>query len=178
MVEKRELMVAALSASDSQPGQFTLVLEDVISRSRLPITIGAAEAQAIAGVMARMQPSRPLTHDLFYLAVVLLEAKLLEAVIYNLQDGVFYAKLVFQKPDGTPMTLDARPSDAVAMAVRADAPIYAYETVIDQAGMLADLSLLRNKKGSMAAYTLEELEELLQRVIEKEDYESAKRIHE
>lgn len=176
MSAKREITVAAMSASESNPGNYALILEDLESRRRIPIIIGAAEAQAIAIAMEHMQPARPLTHDLLKATIDALGAQLREVLIHSLVDGVFHAQLLLQKIDGATVTLDARTSDAIALAVRCDAPIFTFENVIDEAGILADSLLARQKKGSLALYSLTELEDLLQKVIDKEDYESASRI--
>ena len=176
MNEKRELAVAAMSTSESQPGNYALILEDMEDRRRMPIIIGAFEAQAIAIAVERMQPARPLTHDLLKSMLDALGAKLKEVLIHNLVDGVFHSRLLITQADGALLELDARTSDAVALAVRCDAPIFTFGHVIEEAGILADSILARQKKGSLAAYSLAELEDLLEKVIEKEDYESASRI--
>lgn len=176
MNKKHELTVAAMSASESQPGNYALILEDMESRRRIPIIIGGFEAQAIAVAMERMQPVRPLTHDLLKTTLEILGGRLKEVLIHSLLDGVFHAMLVLEKSNGETVELDARSSDAIALAVRCDAPIFSYEHVIDEAGILSDSLLARQKKGSLAMYSLAELEDLLQKVIDKEDYESASRI--
>ena len=173
---KIELAVVALSGSESQPGNYTLVLSDFQQKHRIPIIIGAAEAQAIAMAMENLQPTRPLTHDLLVNTLQALGASLQEVLIEALQDGIFCALLTLRQTDGATVQLAARTSDAVALAVRVDAPIFIYEHVMEEAGIM-DIPLLgRQNKGSLADYTLAELEELLRRVVEKEDYESAVRI--
>jgi hypothetical protein len=176
MNERRELTVAAMSASESQPGNYALILEDMENRRRMPVIIGTSEAQAIAIAIERMQPARPLTHDLLKSMLDALGARLQEVLIHSLIEGVFHATMLLQTADGENREIDARTSDAIALAVRCDAPIFTYEHVIEEAGILADSILARQKKGSLAAYSLAELEELLKKVIEKEDYESATRI--
>jgi hypothetical protein len=178
MTEKRELLVAALSESETQPGNYALILEEAESRRRIPIIIGEQEAQAIAVAMEQMQPLRPLTHDLFGSALAALGATLREVLIYEMREGIFFAKICFRPPQGSEFELEARPSDAVALAVRAHAPIYAYEQVIQDAAIWVESLQARKKKGSLAAYSIEELEALLRKVIEKEDFESAARIRE
>lgn len=174
--DKVELAVTALSASESQPGSYALVLEDFNNLHRIPIIIGAQEAQAIAIAMENMQPMRPMTHDLFKNAVEALGAALQEVLIYQLKETVFCAYLLLKRADGEMLQLDARASDAIALAVRFDAPIFIFEQVIEEAGIMTMPLLGRQKKGSLAEYTVAELEELLQKVVEKEDYESAVRI--
>lgn len=176
MPDKIELSIAALASSETQPGHFTLVLEDVQQQRRIPLIIGANEAQAIAMSMEKMQPARPFTHDLLKNTVEALDARLEEVLIFQLQNEVFYARLLLRKSTGEAVELDARPSDAIALAVRFDAPVYSYESVINRAGILIANLETRIKKGSLAEYSLDELEDLLQRLVAKEDYESAKRI--
>ncbi|NUO02238.1 MAG: bifunctional nuclease family protein [Saprospiraceae bacterium] len=174
--DKVELAVTALSASESQPGNFALVLEDFNNQHRIPIIIGAQEAQAIAMAMEKMQPIRPMTHDLFKNALELLGASIREVLIYQLKDKVFCASILLKQANNEILNLEARASDAIALAVRAGAPIFILEHVIEEAGIMTTSLAGRPKKGSLAEYTLTELEELLQKVVEKEDYESAVRI--
>lgn len=176
MHTKIELLVTALSNSISQPNNFTLVLEDTRQQRRIPVVIGAPEAQAIAIALEKMQPPRPLTHDLFKQTIEALGATLSEILIYDIREGLFKAQLILVPAGKDPIAMDARVSDAVALAVRFDAPIYIYEHLADEAGLLGETLLGEAKKGSLAAYTLAELEELLERVVAKEDYESAARI--
>ena len=176
MAVKKELIVVGLSESKSQPGSYALILEEDDSRYRIPVIIGTFEAQAIAVAMEQMQPARPLTHDLMAQLLDGMGGRLQEMLIHSLVDGVFYAQLLILKPDSKLITLQARTSDAVALAIRCGAPIYAYDTVIEEAGLLADIWQTVQKKGSFSAYSLEELEVLLQKLIDKEDYESAARI--
>ncbi|NJL76326.1 MAG: bifunctional nuclease family protein [Saprospiraceae bacterium] len=176
MKKKIELMVAALAPSESQPGNCTLVLEDFQQQRRIPITIGASEAQAIAMSMEKMQPLRPFTHDLLKNAIESLGATVEEVLINELANEIFYAKIILKQTNGQRIELDARCSDAVALAVRFDAPIFSYDTLIEDAGILVANLAVRSKKGSLAEYGIEELEELLQKLIAKEDFESAARI--
>ena len=175
---KKELAVVALSDSASQPNSYALILEDTDTNRRMPIIIGANEAQAIALMMERMLPVRPLTHDLMKNTLDALEVKLKEVLIHSLIEGVFHSALFLEKSDGTSIQIDARTSDAIALAVRFNAPIMAYENVIAEAGILSDSFWAKHNKGSLADYSLEELEDLLKKVVEKEDYESAVRIRE
>lgn len=176
MSEKKELAIVALSTSESQPGNYVLILEDLDQQRRIPIIIGMPEAQSIAVAMEQMQPVRPLTHDLLKSSIEALGGVLKEVVIHELLDGVFHARLVLQKHDGTMVEIDARSSDAIALAVRCGVPVYSFENVIDDAGILADTLAGHQMGGSYAQYSLAELEELLKKVIEKEDYESASKI--
>lgn len=176
MSEKKELAIVALSASESQPGNYVLILEDMEAQRRIPVIIGLAEAQSIAVAMEQMQPVRPLTHDLMKSMVAALDGALKEVVIHQLTDGVFYAHLILQKHNGDLVEMDARTSDAIALAVRCSVPVYSFEQVIHAAGTLSDTLAGHQMGGSMAKYSLPELEELLQKVIAKEDYESASKI--
>ncbi len=168
----------ALSDSASQPNSYALILEDTDTNRRIPIIIGIGEAQAIAVTMERMQPARPLTHDLMKNTLDALGVKLKEVLIHSLLDGVFHAAIVLEKEDKTLLQIDARTSDAVALAVRFNAPILAYDNVIEEAGILSDSFWAKHKKGSFADYSIEDLEDLLKKVVEKEDFESAVRIRE
>jgi len=176
MEEKIELCVVALSESESHPEHFALILEDLNQQRRIPIVIGVSEAQAIAIAMEKMQPLRPLTHDLMKNTLDALGVVLKEVLISHIEDGMFIAHLNLQQTDGTCIVVDARSSDAIALAIRCSAPIYSYDLIIEEAGLLSSSILGRQRKGSLAEYSLEELEELLRRVVEKEDYKSAARI--
>jgi len=123
-----------------------------------------------------MQPSRPLTHDLLKSVIAAHNSVLQEIIIHELEEGVFHAKLVLRKFDDAIIEIDARASDAIALAVRCSAPVYSFENVIDAAGILAESLSGRQSGGSLAQYSLAELEELLEKVIAKEDYESASKI--
>jgi hypothetical protein len=168
-----------LSSSESQPGNYILILEDMDQQLRIPIVIGVAEAQAIAIAMEQMQPIRPLTHDLLKEVLQALGGVLKEVVIHQLtEDGVFHAKLMLQRNDGILLEIDARTSDAIALAVRCNVPVYSFDAVIKAAGILADSLSGHQMGGSLARYSMEELEALLLKVIAKEDYESASKIKE
>lgn len=176
MSEKKELAIVALSSSESQPGNYVLILEDLEQQRRIPIIIGMPEAQAIAIAMEQMQPARPLTHDLLKSAILALGGTLKEVVIHQLTDGIFHARLVLEKHDATLLEVDARASDAIALAVRCQVPVYSFEKVILDAGIQADTLAGHQMGGSLAKYSLAELEALLEKVIAKEDYESASKI--
>ncbi len=176
MEPKIELSVSALSPSESQPAHFVLVLEDMAGQRRIPVLIGAPEAQAIAMSMEKIQPTRPFTHDLLKNAIVALGGTLQEVLIFQIKNEIFFTKIVLLMQSGDLTELEARASDAIALAVRFDAPIYCYESVIEDSGVLIANIGLRSKKGSLAEHSPEELEHLLQKLIEKEDYESAARV--
>jgi uncharacterized protein len=186
---KIELDIVALSHSVTQSHNYAVVLGEVDGNRRLPVVIGGFEAQAIAVAMEQMAPNRPLTHDLFKNTLETFQVDLKEVVINNLLDGVFYAKLVCEK-DGAEFEIDSRTSDAIAMAVRFDSPIYTFEFIMESAGVEleeGDESLPhkeeKKKKRTKASKGMEyadmsetELNELLSTVLSQEDYEKAARI--
>ena len=194
-MKKIELDIVALSHSVTQSHNYAVVLGEQDGSRRLPIVIGGFEAQAIAVAMERMAPNRPLTHDLFKNALETFEIELKEVIINNLLDGIFYARLICIK-DGQVIEIDSRTSDALAMAVRFDCPIYTYEFILDAAGVVLegedeldeeiaeeteDKGRRRRKKkpsqpASLTSYTVDQLNNLLEQVLEKEDYEQAAKI--
>ena len=175
---KIELNIIALAESESSKNNYTIILEEFQGFRRLPIIIGTFEAQAIAIALEKMQPSRPLTHDLFKSFIEELDVKIQEVMISQLKEGVFYSTIYGKKSDGSAFKVDSRTSDALALAVRSECPIYTTDTIMDQAGIQLDSPSLAftNKRGSLTEYSLEELERLLKQVLEKEDYESATKI--
>ncbi len=170
-----ELSIVALSESLSKPGNYALMLEDPASKRRIPLIIGTAEAQAIAMAMEKMIPVRPTTHDLFYDVLQRLNTTLTSVLIDRVDhNNVFFARLNLDGPTGS-LLLDARPSDAIALAVRAGCPVLVTSAVLEKTGYYPD-DKVRDKKGSYAEFTLAELEDLLANIIKKEDYESAARV--
>jgi bifunctional DNase/RNase len=136
-MKKLKLDIVGLSYSQTQSGAYALVLGEVNGRRRLPIIIGAFEAQAIAIEIEKMTPSRPLTHDLFKSLAGSYSINIQEVIIYNLVDGIFFAKLICS--DGKKSSeIDARTSDAIALAVRFDCPIYTYEFILATAGIVIE----------------------------------------
>lgn len=186
-MEKVRLEIVGLSYSQTQSGAYALVLGEVGGKRSLPIIIGGFEAQAIAVELESMTPTRPLTHDLFKSFAISFGIKVNEVVIYNLNEGIFYAKLVCEK-DGQLSEIDARTSDAIALGVRFKCPIYTFENILASAGILLDESTdfgseLTDEeettpavKGNLAAYTIEELQIQLNEALEEEDYEKASRL--
>ncbi len=177
-MKRIELNIIALANSESSKGNFVLILEEQKGFRRLPIIIGAFEAQAIAVSLEKMQPSRPLTHDLFKNTLEASGIIITEVVISELIGGIFYATLIGEKPDGSPLKVDARSSDAIAMAVRFGCPLFTTETIMDKAGIILDSpsKSFTNKRGNLTEYSMQELEQLLMQVLAKEDYESASKI--
>ncbi|MEM6263170.1 MAG: bifunctional nuclease family protein [Bacteroidota bacterium] len=134
-MKKVRLDIIGLSSSHSQIGHYALVLGEAEGNRRLPIIIGGAEAQAIALELEDIKTNRPMTHDLIFNLSSHFDINLLEIVINDLHEGVFYARLILEH-NGEIHEIDSRPSDAVAIAVRFRAPIYAFETVLDEAGII------------------------------------------
>ncbi len=172
-----ELSIIALSASESHKGQYALIFEEHGGFRRLPVIIGATEAQAIAIALEQMQPSRPLTHDLFHEVIRQMKARLDKVLIYDIRSEVFYAHLLFSTTQG-PLQIDARPSDAIALAVRFHAPIFATEKVMKTAAVVLDSpgKAFTKKRGKLEDYSMEELERILAKLLAKEDYKSAAKI--
>ena len=136
-MKKIELDIVALSHSVTQSHNYAVVLGEQDGSRRLPIVIGGFEAQAIAVAMERMTPNRPLTHDLFKNTLETFEIELKEVIINNLLDGIFYARLICIE-DGEEFEIDSRTSDALAMAVRFNCPIFTYEFILDAAGVILE----------------------------------------
>ncbi len=189
-MKKVELDIVALSHSVTNSHNYAVVLGESDGNRRLPIIIGGFEAQAIAVAMEKMAPNRPLTHDLFRNTLDSFQITLKEIVINNLLDGIFYARMVCLK-DGELYEIDSRTSDAIAMAVRFECPIYTYEFIMEQAGVVLDeqeaaaqggkSKRVKEKKSaeesqSIETMSVENLEKLLTKVLSQEDYEKAAKI--
>lgn len=187
-MEKIKLDIAGLSYSQTQSGAYALVLAESGGKRQLPIIIGGFEAQAIAIELEKMTPTRPLTHDLFKNFAQSFAINVTEIVIYNLVEGIFYSKLICER-DGQVTEIDARTSDAIAIGVRFNCPIYTFESILSSAGILMDETqekgdddfnieeeLEKASEGSLGSYTVDELEVQLNEAIENEDYELASRI--
>ncbi|MDB4710504.1 DUF151 domain-containing protein [Flavobacteriales bacterium] len=189
-MDKIKLEIAGLSYSQTQSGAYALVLAEANGKRRLPIIIGGFEAQAIAIELENMTPSRPLTHDLFKNFADNYQININEIIIYNLVEGIFFAKLYCEQ-NGTEIQIDSRTSDAIALAVRFECPIYTYEFVLSQAGIILedeeqseeDSELIEEEYSmddfnadSVERLTLDELNLKLKDSIENEDYESASKI--
>lgn len=185
-MEKIKLDIAGLSYSQTQSGAYALVLSEVIGKRRLPIIIGGFEAQAIAIELEKMTPSRPLTHDLFKNFSDHFKINLVEVIIYNLVEGIFFAKLICEQ-NGKEVEIDSRTSDAIALAVRFESPIYTYEFVLNSAGIILDddnddkdeiapeINLEEITKKPDERMSLKELKKHLKNSIDNEDYEAASR---
>jgi uncharacterized protein len=181
-----ELDIVALSHSMTQSHNYAVVLGERRGQRRLPIVIGSFEAQAIAVAMERMMPNRPLTHDLFKSTLDTFGILLKEVVINNLLDGIFYSRLVCSR-NGELYEIDSRTSDAIAMAVRFECPIYTYDFILEAAGVVLEEETgagksdrpsapPRSNLDTLETWSLDELQSRLQEVLESEDYETAAKI--
>jgi bifunctional DNase/RNase len=188
-MNKVKLEIVGLSYSQTQSGAYALVLAEVGGKRRLPIIIGGFEAQAIAIELEKMTPTRPLTHDLFKSFATAFEIEVKEVVIYNLVEGIFYSKLICEK-DGLTTEIDARTSDAIAIGVRFNCPVYTFESILASAGILLDENSNDNDfafgeeedgkidkpKETINSLSTEELESQLNNALENEDYELASKL--
>ena len=191
-MEKIKLEIAGLSYSQTQSGAYALVLSESNGKRRLPIIIGGFEAQAIAIELEKMTPSRPLTHDLFKNFAEEFNINIVEVIIYNLVEGIFFAKLICDQ-NGKEIEIDSRTSDAIALAVRFECNIYTYEFVLSSAGIILDDEEIEDGDESeedinieevtstistspVERMTLSELNKQLKEAIDNEDYEAASNI--
>jgi bifunctional DNase/RNase len=190
-VDKIQLEILGLSSSQSQSGSFALVLGEIEGTRRLPIIIGMFEAQAIAIEIESIVPNRPMTHDLFKSFANGFDFQVNEIVISDLKEGVFFAKLLCSQ-NGNSIEIDARPSDAIAIGLRFKCPIYTYEPILQEAGIVLseeseeegaepETSFVTKetpepKKKSLKDHSLEKLKKMLEEAIQNEDYEKAAQI--
>ena len=192
-MEKIKLEIVGLSYSQTQSGAYALVLGEAFGKRRLPIIIGGFEAQAIAIELEKMTPSRPLTHDLFKTFSTEFEIEIKEVIIYNLVEGIFFAKVLCANKEGKEVELDARTSDAVALAVRFNSPIFTYEFILSSAGIILDdefaiesgesdddlegeLEEVLAEPVSDDSMSLDELKVELDDALKNEDYERASQV--
>lgn len=192
-MKKIKLDIIALSYSQTQSGAYALVLGESNGKRRLPIIIGGYEAQAIAIELEKMTPSRPLTHDLMKTFAESFNIEITEVIIYKIVEGIFYAKLVANNVQQT-SEIDARTSDAIAIALRFNCPVYTYESILSSYGVVldeennkleeslgeaGDVEGAQQQKaaaGDFKYINTEELQQLLQNALDEEDYEKASRI--
>ncbi len=187
-MKKVLLEIVGLSYSHTQTGAYALVLGESKGKRRLPIIIGGFEAQAIAIELEKMTPSRPLTHDLFRSFAKEFNIVVTEVIIYNLVEGIFFAKLICNN-GGNEVEIDARTSDAIALAVRFNCPINTYEFILAQAGIILDeealaaandttnqLDTLEVEETDYLKKSAEELKQMLDTALVEEDYEKASQI--
>jgi bifunctional DNase/RNase len=189
-MEKIGLEIIGLHYSQTQTGAYALILKEIAGKRRLPIIIGGFEAQAIAIEIEKMTPSRPLTHDLFRSFSDAFDISIKEIVIYNLMEGVFYAQLLCVDANGIEREIDARTSDAVALAVRFGCPIYTYEFILSSAGIILDddlasdsdidetfdLDLVQEDVRKDSQKSIDQLQTELDEALAAEDYERATKL--
>jgi len=184
-MKKVLLEIEDINPSGSSSGAYALILLDKESGRKLPIIVGSQEAQAIAIELEKLTPSRPLTHDLFKILCVRYEIDVIEVLIHKLNEGVFFSKIITQM-DGKQVEIDARTSDAAAIAVRFNCPIYCDSEIMDEAGIHVDSTELLNlpafdeeelsqieEEMNRSSLGLDELEAMLNEALENEDYEKA-----
>ena len=190
-MDKIRLEILGLSSSQSQSGSFALVLGEVNGNRRLPIIIGMFEAQAIAIEIERITPNRPMTHDLFKSFAHNFNFDVNEVLISDLKEGVFFAKLICSNGERT-VEIDSRPSDAIAIGIRFGVPIFTYEAVLSEAGIILTDEVTEEGKGvleeeeqvtagastgeELKDYSTDKLQDLLKEALSKEDYERAAKI--
>tara|TARA_B100000575_G_scaffold291869_1_gene298801 strand:+ start:819 stop:1415 length:597 start_codon:yes stop_codon:yes gene_type:complete len=189
-MQKVRLEISGIAYSQTQSGSYVLTLSEASGNRKLPIVIGGFEAQAIAVELEKMIPNRPLTHDLVKSFCISFDVAIKEVLIYKFVEGVFYAKLICER-DGVLTEIDSRTSDAIAVGVRFNSPIYTFSNVLEDAGITRDQedafesdSLvsqddsieLEESSTGYASSSMEELEKQLQDALEKEDYELASKL--
>lgn len=173
--------ILGLSTSPSSGGAYALILSETDGNRRLPIIIGTFEAQAIALELESIKPPRPMTHDLLKNVILSYNSKVNKVIINNLNEGTFYAQIHYSN-NGDDIELDARPSDAIALAIRFNAPIYTNEKVLEEAGIVSEDTTAKSggksktNEPNAGLTKLEELEIDLKTAIETENYEKAAKI--
>jgi hypothetical protein len=195
-VNKIRLQILGLSSSQSQSDSFALILEEEEGNRRLPIIIGRFEAQAIAIEIEKVISTRPMTHDLFKSLATQFQFKLNEVIISDLREGIFYAEMIYvDEREGKKVIVDARPSDAIAIGLRFDAPIFTTDTIMREAGITTtntsdEGEALEQEEGakepkkkktkkkapSLEAMSVTELEAEMEKAVTDEDYEKAAKI--
>lgn len=188
-MNKIELRIMAISRSVTQSNNYAVVLGEVSGARRLPVIIGSFEAQAIAVAIEGMDGPRPMTHDLFKNTLDTMNAELQEVVINNLQEGIFFARLVFLQ-NGEIIEVDSRTSDALALATRFECPVYTYEFILETAGVILEgeddqeseeyervaADQDDSLEDKLSTHTVGELEIMLEEVLGEENYERAAQI--
>ncbi len=191
-MNKIELKIMAISRSVTQSNNYAVVLGEQDGARRLPVIIGSFEAQAIAVAIEGMEGPRPMTHDLFKSTLETIGVELREVIINNLQEGIFYARLVLDR-DGEIIEVDSRTSDALALAMRFECPVYTYEFILETAGVVLEgdeesevdeaqktsskaAAQAGSSGNSLSSYTIGELQRMLEEVLADEKYERAAKI--
>lgn len=192
-----KLTIKGISYSQTQNGAYALILNEVDGERKLPIVIGAFEAQSIAIALEKeIKPPRPLTHDLFKNFADRFDIVVKQVIIHKLVDGVFFSSIICER-DRIEEIIDARTSDAIALALRFNAPIFTYKNILDKAGIFLKINPEPEEGGNEAEdvlsppqtfgaetvsgegytqYSLQELHELLEGAVQNEDYEKAAKI--
>lgn len=180
-MQKIELKIVGLSYSHSQSSAYALILGEVNGNRRLPIIVGGLEAQAIAIEVEKLKPARPLTHDLFKTFAETFDIEIREVIINKFHEGIFYSILVCEKNNEI-IEIDSRTSDAVAIALRFNSPIYTYESIMSVGGIILDpdeedahetAKAETESINEFSGLSISELESMLQAAIEQENYERA-----
>jgi uncharacterized protein len=194
-----KLTIKGISYSQTQNGAYALILNEVDGERKLPIVIGAFEAQSIAIALEKeIKPPRPLTHDLFKNFADRFDIQVKQVIIHKLVDGVFYSSIICER-DKIEEIIDARTSDAIALALRFSAPIFTYKNILDKAGIFLKANPaeeggqesddvlsppetfgMEESSKTNSAYakmSIAELHEMLQTAVQQEDYEKAAKIH-
>jgi len=188
-MQKVKLNILGLSVSQSQSGAYALVLAEENGDRRIPIIIGPIEAQSIAIQIEGLKPPRPLTHDLFRQMALAFDIEISEIIIYKLEEGIFYSELICVKGDKQ-IVIDSRTSDAVALSLRFNCPIYTTEEILERAGIVIEFENEHGQeewhqsagdepvrgKHEYDKYTSAELTQMLNNAIQAEDYEKASAI--
>ncbi len=188
-MDYKRLTIRGISYSQTQSGAYALLMEHEETNIKLPVVIGNFEAQAISlGLEKDIHPPRPLTHDLFSKFVISANYELSSVIIYQIIDGVFFSNLNFKHSEtGEELILDARTSDAVAMAVRFEAPIYTTEQVLSEAGILLELEEVNPQpetyeevaaEGNLSSLAMVDLQKMLDEAVKEEDFDAALAIQE
>ena len=191
--DRTALKVLGISYSHTQSGAYALVLAQVGGPIRIPVVIGASEAQSIAMKIEGITPPRPMTHDLMANFCRAFGMGLKEVFIYKFEDGIFYSEMTFSDSERE-VSLDARTSDAIALAMRMGAPIFTTRAIMEETGFVmevegredqaqneddgSDDSIQAMRVPDLERYSIEELEKTLARLIEREEYEEAARVSE
>ena len=187
-MDYKRLIIRGISYSQTQSGAYALLLEHEETNVKLPVVIGNFEAQSISlGLEKDIHPPRPLTHDLFSKFISSANYEITSVIIYQIIDGVFFSNINFKnKESNEELIMDARTSDAVAMAVRFEAPIYTTQQVLSEAGILLELEDVSKQdtpdeqvsEGNLSSLTLEDLHKLLEDAVKDEDFDAALEIQE
>ena len=190
-MQKVRLEISGIAYSQTQSGSYVLTLSEAAGKRKLPIVIGGFEAQAIAVELEKMIPNRPLTHDLIKSFCITYDVIIKEVLIYKFVEGVFYSKLICEK-DGAISEIDSRTSDAIAVGVRFNSPIFTLSNVLEEAGITSDQedafesdSIYEDEEdvfkeepelSSLMNDSIQDLEKQLQEALENENYELASKL--